>query len=1250
MIKPRHIFWTLIVGSILICSPAWAQNPHGNPLARAKNVHSGNKIRTTFYNYGLVGRMFDAVDDIGGEWPLGSTHEYIGDVSILVGAEIQPLGMTRPSVVTSFGPRAGNEMSGDIFWGWEPLAGYANDDTNLVAMSHLGPSDKVSQGEAVNTWPDFWPDKSGDANDPGWPGAWNGYFGKDQKNADQESFFVMDDANDAEFLWYPDTLDEARRGLGLKATVRGMQWNHILAEDVLFWVYDIHNIGHKSYSKMVFGTIVGTITGGDGDTQDDYADFDKVDDIAFSFDHGTDLETGLGGVGAGGWTPVGVAGYAFLESPGNAVDGIDNDGDGADGSGDEITPVMFLPVQYFPGNTVVVIDYSDYSRSTVSMPSDSLVIPYNENNRLVVYPGRSLEEIPRNLIDDNLNGLIDENNGASIEIAPGFFEEVYLNVGLKYIDYLTGIGLDNPMIDESREDGIDNDGDWNPLTDDVGQDGAAGSGDTFFGEGDGLPTSGAGTNFPGEPHIDKTDIDESDQIGLSSFYFFKYGTGPQMNDDPRLWNNLDPGFFNKSVQNADADFIFGSGYFPLLPDKIERFSLALLFGDNLPDLIRNKQTVQTIYNLNYNFAKAPDLPTLQAYAGDGYVTLYWDDRAEYSYDNLTGYDFEGYKIYKATDTRFSDAGFVTDAFGSEKFNVPIKQFDLVNEYSGFFETGVDGAQFNLGDNTGLAHTWTDTNVINGHRYFYAVTAYDHGDETMDILPAETAKFVTIDKGGSVQAAINVAAVIPDAPVAGFIAPDDGDDIIQPVDKARGTGSITLNYLDYQQVKDGHTYRIYFMDTYDNQIDDDADWIPYWDIPNGIYDSTEAYLDYGLDGLLDEQETGPFYYPDGSSGYGGYDPLLNPDPAHDNYAPSSNCRDGMDNDGDGEIDEVTGTGACDDLGTQYNGRIDWIDANGDGIYQASEDGETFTDFGNGIRDAGENLRDDVGADGLPNTGDAGEGDGIPTWGEPNFDYLDIDEAVPRTTHFMVVDETDSGNPDTVAAWSPNIDGDLAIFDGLQILLRNHWEVTQNKNASGFAPSHDEEYNIIAAPFNFSGIATKGVSYPRDLQIIFSDDLDYVSEGVELLRTNGNTLTLPSLPTNFTIFDPYDNSPVPFGFIDQSYRYIVKDSVGNVILDSIYVESGYFSKWDRIILLQEVGDTTIVTWSVSAMGEDSSSTMHYPMAGDTLHMAFLKTLAYGLVEGSESPNSTFSPILRSVPDISRPMLSRCTTIMNMAPIRV
>ncbi|MBC8215051.1 MAG: hypothetical protein H8E64_00865 [Candidatus Marinimicrobia bacterium] len=1255
----------LFIGIMIVNTSLMAVNPHGTTLARGKNVHSGNKVRTTFYNYGLLGRWMDEPDDIGGEWPINSTHEYIGDVGILVGSEIMDQNdVLRHSVVTTYSPR-GSEMNLDDHWGWEPLMGYFNDDSNLVAMSHMGPPVDPSNPRHPNTWPNQWPDKLTDALDPGWSESWNGYFGKNQKNAEQESYFIMDDANDEEFSFFPDTTDMERKGLGLNATVRGLQWNHIMAEDVLFWLYDIKNIGHKDHHKMIFGAIVGTITGGDGDSQDDYADFDKNDDIAYSYDHGTNLDTGLGGVGAQGWSPVGLAGYAFLESPGNSIDGIDNDGDGSDGSGEIITESLFDPVIFSVGDTIVVIDYyNGYERTITTMPANGIEIVQNGNIYTFV-PGIPYEEIERNLIDDNLNGIIDENNGYSIEVAPGYFEDIYLNVGQKYIDYLTNEGIDNLLIDESRSDGIDNDGDWDFEKDDVGLDGAPGSGDTFYGEGDGQPTSGfelmgdewVDTGFPGEPNIDKTDIDESDQIGLSSFYYFAFGQFSDMGCDDCLWNKMAPGYFNKSVQNVDADFLFGSGYFPLPVGETERFSIAMLFGDNLPDLIRNKQTVQTIYNQNYNFAKAPDLPTVWAFEGDGYITIYWDDRSENSYDRLSGYDFEGYKIYKATDTEFTDSGSITDAFGSHKFNVAEKQFDLVNEYEGFFPIDIDGILYDLGDNSGLVHAWTDTNVLNGHRYYYAVTAYDHGNLDKEILPAETSKFVTIDKSGKIQTAQNVISIVPEAHAAGYVIPPANEEVY-PLHKPRGTGSIVLNNIDPSQIPENHNYQIYFKDSRLNGLDDDGDWVQVDDsYANNRWDSTEVYFDFGLDGLPNTEDEGEGngeidwldYGVDGTRNQDepGFNPWNNPDPSHDNYVDSGaneNCSDGWDNDGDGEIDELE-NGECADWGTEN-----------DGIYQLAELGEPIID-GNALFDK------DVGSDGCrdefedgfggclseqnpswsegmdPNsdnynilTNPSGtEGNQQPDLGEPDVDLNDLEEMVPITSHFMVVDVTESSKYDTVVTWTQALEDDKTIFNGMQLLFDNHRII--QKQSSRFIPKYDKEYYVLVDSFSYGGIATIGVKYPRDMKFIFSDSTEFQTEAQELIRTTGDTITFESINVNYSIVDPYDDSPISFAVFDQTWEYTMPDSelfvdqhdyisieeqkIGyydaegfhehpdSTLYDIVtFAKPGHFSFGDRIIILESMGGTTLVTWGVSTDSDDSSPYIHIPVTGDTLDIRVTK----------------------------------------------
>ena len=65
-----------------------------------------------------------------------------------------------------------------------------------------------------------------------------------------------------------------------------------------------------------------------------------------------------------------------------------------------------------------------------------------------------------------------------------------------------------------------------------------------------------------------------------------------MSDDEELWNKLSPGFFDvpESIVNGeptsgeDGDFIFGSGYFPLRPGQTERFSIALVYGEDKSDL------------------------------------------------------------------------------------------------------------------------------------------------------------------------------------------------------------------------------------------------------------------------------------------------------------------------------------------------------------------------------------------------------------------------------------------------------------------------------------------------------------------------------------------------------------------------------------------------------------------------------------------------------------------------------------------
>ncbi|MBN1997933.1 hypothetical protein JW935_10300, partial [candidate division KSB1 bacterium] len=692
-----------------------------------------------------------------------------------------------------------NHSSGDAdidtgeWWTMTPLPGFYNpnpppqeSDLPWIAMSHKDWS-----------WPDLWPDKMVDPNDPGWPGSWDGYFGKNLFNADQESYYVMDDWHNKEFPFYPDANDESRRGLGFRVTVRGFQWSHVMVEDMIFWLFDVENIATHLHDKVGFGIMCGPDIGGDGDSSDDGGAYDLIQDLGYQYDGD--------GIGTDGYTPVEYLGLAFLESPGNPYDGIDNDGDGELGSGPTLTEADFEPRTVNAGDPIVLIDYNTHHRTVSTMPADGAKFSYLDRE-IIIMPG-VLQEEQNNLIDDNLNGLIDENNGSVFGEGDAAVER-RLFLGLKYIDYLNGgAGSDNPLINEQRDDGIDNDGDWNILFDDVGLDGVADTGDE--GEGDGLPTSGAGTGRPGEPHIDVTDIDESDMIGLTSFLIYSDLSYYSLSNDEHMWEAILPGYLNALGQIANTDVILGSAYFPLKPDETERFSFSYMYGYPLDDLYRNKINAQNAYAANYNFAKAPEIPTVQAYAEDGKVTLYWDSFAEKSFDPLTGYDFEGYRIYRSTDQEWNDMATVTDGYGTKSGNrKPLAQFDLDNGVNGFSSGSVNGTQFYLGDDTGIVHSFVDSTVKNGYTYYYAVTSYDRGLDSTALYPSECAKYISVSPDGSIEKGKNVVVVRPEAPAAGFIGPKAE---LAWLAGSTTNAQVTVPLLDKTLVQD-KTYYITFEDT------------------------------------------------------------------------------------------------------------------------------------------------------------------------------------------------------------------------------------------------------------------------------------------------------------------------------------------------------------------------------------------------------------------------------------------------------
>ena len=590
--------------------------------ADGSNFMSGNKLKLSFFNDGIM----KSSSELAAEWPIGTGHEYLDFASPVL-------------IIGSGGSRQLVEFT--------PSSAYSSFSNGRVAMNHLPES-----------WPGSWPDRSSN-----WNGSWNGYYGIDQLNADRESLFALEN-----------------NALGLRLKIRIWQWSHYLAQDMVYLYYELENIAGNSFDEAAIGFFARPAVG--GDTQDDDLNFQSNRSQVIAVD------TDNRGIGKGGprvigdWSPVGRFGVSMLETPDNANDGVDNDGDG--------------------------------------------------------------------------------------------------------------------LIDESRTDGIDNDGDWiayadtnnsgswdpgEPLNDDVGEDGAPGTADP--GEADGIPTLG-------EPNFDLTDVDESDQIGLTSLAAFNVGAFDISNFNEVSAALTLNRFDSPSGKN---EFVLGSGNFTLNPGEIQRFSIVMFVNANELDQTRNEEIIDWIYEESYRFPVAPPPPKVSAVAHDQAVTLYWDSRSEQVAD------FEGYKVYRSTDPGFNDAYTVTDDKGNLIYSDPVATFDLNNYIDDFFPEHSFGFRYYLGKNSGLTHKWTDTDVFNGKKYYYAVVAFDRG--TLDSVrfkhqyPTESTKSIEVNVNGDIFTDVNTVVVTPTVESLGY---ETAEYMIEHPG-GFSTGVVSLDIIDRTFIKD-----------------------------------------------------------------------------------------------------------------------------------------------------------------------------------------------------------------------------------------------------------------------------------------------------------------------------------------------------------------------------------------------------------------------------------------------------------------
>ncbi len=796
-IKHIHIAPALIILLTLPLALFSQGRPYNGPIdvagdfeAEREGTMNGNRIHLEFTNNTELSNW---PDEAASKWPNNNSgYKMVDGIGLLVGARVyiendmddttvDSIVVDDPDIIannpnlhilhflqTSYREHMDQSDTSNVEWGFYPVWGYFNETSEHPAMS-----------DDTASWPlEGWP-KGGYAKE--WPGEWDGRFGRGIQYADLETYFVVNDAQDQEYLgdddmvkYYPKpgrfigdeghaiTIQDGAPwgGLGLRVETRGFQWNNPQVRDALFWEYNITNNSIYDLPEVCFGYWVDNAIGGEG-PDDDIGFYNDELDLAYSWDK--DEEASDGG------TP-GIMGFAYLESPGLAYDMEDNDDDG------------------------LIDEARDNPAGSLIGPTDGIA----DLAKFLDFYGLVESELKEHWSGDEDQDWTDgvDLNGDGIYQA---FEPYGDDVGL---DGLGPLDLNYPGPD---------------------LDGTEGNHKPDYDEALGC-----------EPNFAETDVSESDMLGLTSFQLFTIVTVPDgpappgtkwFNNDDVMWDMVAADTLVKLYDvNANLVELFASGPFPLFAGRTERISMAELHStdENMmapdwvaPALYQLKSVVQLIYESDYRFAQPPLMPTLEATVADGKVILTWDDRSDkLTRDPFIGNvnDFEGYKLYKSTDKFFEDAEIITDGYGLPTFKDPIFECDLVDSVFGFAEFGlVNGIAFNLGTETGLKHYYIDEDVQNGRTYYYGLTAYDYGisTSTPGIAPSENNLVVSINEYDEVTGVgSNVQIVTPRATAAGYNEPVVLLDSLQ--NHILGTGRVTPVVFARDQIEDGHTYEVTFL--------------------------------------------------------------------------------------------------------------------------------------------------------------------------------------------------------------------------------------------------------------------------------------------------------------------------------------------------------------------------------------------------------------------------------------------------------
>ncbi len=250
-------------------------------------------------------------------------------------------------------------------------------------------------------------------------------------------------------------------------------------------------------------------------------------------------------------------------------------------------------------------------------------------------------------------------------------------------------------------------------------------------------------------------------------------------------------------EGARINFVVMSGPLTIAAGDSVLSSCAAVIGESgdapgepsFDDLDANIADLWNSYT-RYRFGgpPPPPAPDLRGAAVEGAVRLWWNPLPSEEAE-----DFQGYRLYRSQDYGLSWGEVITDNRGAPVGYVPLAQWDL--------EDGITGRDplgwLWLGEDSGLAYSFEDQDVIPGVEYWYCLKAYNSGQPPTaeeEGLPSQENPFGNPDDR-------HVIALRPHSLPPGFSGGSAGVDTLAPLDGLLCDGIAGFEVLDPQALRD-----------------------------------------------------------------------------------------------------------------------------------------------------------------------------------------------------------------------------------------------------------------------------------------------------------------------------------------------------------------------------------------------------------------------------------------------------------------